>query len=116
MIPSLGASLLALLCAQALPPPDGRPRPHDPTEAARPRTLPLPLPPSADLDDRLPGPDVPTRRPRRARQLDPAVLRALAADDPPIAALRAAATALVLAEPERAHANTDKALDRCAHS
>ncbi len=107
MIPSFGASLLALLCAQALPPPDGRP--HEPTEAARPRTLPLPLPASVDLDDRPSGPDVPPRRPRRPRQLDPAVLRALAAEDPPVAALRAAATALVLAEPERAHSLVERA-------
>ncbi|HEY6475564.1 MAG TPA: hypothetical protein VI456_03230, partial [Polyangia bacterium] len=93
MIPSLGASLLALLCAQALPAPDSRAR--ESTEAARPR--PLPMPEGAGPDDRQPGTDGGPRHPRRARPLDPAVLRALAAEDPPVAALRAAATALVLA-------------------
>jgi hypothetical protein len=98
MIPPLGASLLALLCAQALPPPESRAR--ETSETARPRPLPLPMPAAVDPEDRAPG--VEGRRPRRARPLDPAVLRALAAEDPPVAALRAAATALVLAEPERA--------------
>jgi hypothetical protein len=42
----------------------------------------------------------PPARPRP--QLSPAILRALQAADPPVEALRAAATALVLAEPERA--------------
>ena len=37
------------------------------------------------------------------------MLRALAAEDPPIAALRAAATALVLAEPERARSLVERA-------
>jgi hypothetical protein len=39
----------------------------------------------------------------RERRIDPALWRALAAADPPIDALRAAATALALAEPDRAH-------------
>jgi hypothetical protein len=107
MIPSLGASLLALLCAQALPPPESHS--HESTEAARPRPLPLPMPEGPSPDDRQPGPDGAPRRARRARPLDPAVLRALAAEDPPIAALRAAATALVLAEPERAHSLVERA-------
>jgi hypothetical protein len=107
MIPSLGASLLALLCAQALPAPESHPR--ESTEAARPRPLPLPMPEAIGPDDRLPGPDGVPRRARRSRPLDPAVLRALAAEDPPIAALRAAATALVLAEPERAHSLVERA-------
>jgi hypothetical protein len=107
MIPSLGASLLALLCAQALPASEGRTR--ESTEAARPRALPLPLPQAADPDDRLPSPDGMPRRPRRSRPLDAAVLRALAAEDPPVASLRAAATALVLAEPERAHSLVERA-------
>jgi hypothetical protein len=105
MTPSLGATLLALLCAQALPAPEGRSR--ESTETARPRALPLPMPPAADPDDRPQGPEA--RRPRRSRPLDPAVLRALAAEDPPISALRAAATALVLAEPERAHSLIERA-------
>ena len=105
MIPSLGASVLALLCAQALPPPESRSR--EPPETARPRALLLPLPPAGDPEDRPSGPE--GRRPRRSRPLDPAVLRALAAEDPPVAALRAAATALVLAEPERAHSLVTRA-------
>ena len=105
MTPSLGASLLALLCAQALPAPEGHPR--ESTESARPRPLPLPMPVAVDPDDRPQGPE--GRRPRRPRPLDPAVLRALAVEDPPIAALRAAATALVLAEPERAHSLIERA-------
>jgi hypothetical protein len=99
MIPSLGATLLALLSAQALPAPEGRSR--EPAETARPRALPSPVPPAPDPEDRPPGFE--GRRPRRSRPLDPAVLRALGAEDPPLAALRAAATALVLAEPQRAH-------------
>src|SRR4051812_49460710 len=38
----------------------------------------------------------------RERRLDPVLLRALAAEDPPIDALRAAASALALTEPDRA--------------
>jgi hypothetical protein len=60
------------------------------------------------------SPDADTREPRsgtpeaaagrgRERRVDPALLRALAAADPPIDALRAAASALALAEPDRAH-------------
>ena len=105
MIPSLGATLLALLCAQALPAPESRSR--ESAETARPRALPLPVPPAVEPEDRPSGLD--GRRPRRSRPLDPAVLRALAAEDPPIAALRAAATALVLAEPERAHSLVERA-------
>jgi hypothetical protein len=67
------------------------------------------MPEAGGGDDRLPGPDGAARRARRSRPLDPAVLRALAAEDPPIAALRAAATALVLAEPERAHSMVERA-------
>jgi len=37
------------------------------------------------------------------RRVDPALLRALAAADPPVDALRAAASALALTEPDRAH-------------
>ncbi len=76
----------------------GRGRPPPP--------LPLPFPPNADA--RLPS-EEPPRRPRQSRPLDPAVLRALAAEDPPIDALRAAATALVLAEPGRARSLVERA-------
>ncbi len=108
MIASLGASLLALLCAQALP--RARSHSHESTEASTTRApLPLPLP-EARRRRSPAGPDgARPRRPRRARPLDPAVLRALAAEDPPIAALRAAATALVLAEPERARSLVERA-------
>jgi hypothetical protein len=105
MTASLGASLLALLVAQAAPAPAPEPRLREGGETARPHPLPLPLPGSID---RLP-PEEPSRRPRRPRQLDPAVLRALAAEDPPLGALRAAATALVLAEPERARSLVERA-------
>ncbi|HLK92212.1 MAG TPA: hypothetical protein VKZ18_20125 [Polyangia bacterium] len=101
MIVLPSATLLALLFAQAIAPADARPR--EPAEAARARPLPLPMPP-AEAEPRLPpGGEPPPRRPRPRRALDPEILRALAAQDPPVAALRAAATALVLAEPERAH-------------
>jgi hypothetical protein len=39
----------------------------------------------------------------RERRIDPALWRALAAADPPVDALRAAASALALTEPDRAH-------------
>ncbi len=42
------------------------------------------------------------RRAKRAHPVDPALVRALFADDPPVGALRQAATALALAEPARA--------------
>ena len=104
MTPLLGASFLALLLSQTLPAPDNRAR--DATEGAHPRPLPLPFPPNAEA--RLPS-EEPPRRPRRSRPLDPAVLRVLAAEDPPIEALRTAATALVLAEPGRARSLVDRA-------
>jgi hypothetical protein len=104
MTPSLGASLLALLLSQSVPAPEGRAR--DAADAPHPRALPLPLP--ANVEQRLPSED-PTRRPRRSRSLDPAVLRALAVEDPPIEMLRTAATALVLAEPGRARSLVERA-------
>jgi hypothetical protein len=104
MTSSLGASLLALLLAQSAPAPDGRAR--DAADAPHPRALPLPFPANADP---RPSSDDPPRRPRRSRSLDPAVLRALALEDPPIEALRAAATALVLAEPGRARSLVERA-------
>jgi len=60
-----------------------------------------------------PVPDADARDPRQAgetaanrgreKRVDPAILRALAATDPPVDALRAAASALALTEPDRAH-------------
>jgi hypothetical protein len=97
MTPFLGASFLALLLSQSVSAPENRTR--EAAEAAHPRPLPLPLSPSSDA--RSPS-EEPPRRPRKSRPLDPAILRVLAAEDPPIEALRAAATALVLAEPGRA--------------
>ncbi len=104
MTPLLGASFLALLLSQSVSLPESHAR--DATEPAHLRALPLPFPPNADA--RLPVED-PPRRPRKSRPLDPVVLRALAAEDPPIEALRAAATALVLAEPERARSLVERA-------
>ncbi len=104
MTPSLGASLLALLFSQSMPAPESRTR--EPADAAHARALPLPLPPTPD--SRL-STEEPPRRPRRSRPLDPVVLRALAAEDPPIETLRAAATALVLAEPGRARSLVERA-------
>ncbi len=49
-------------------------------------------------------------RPRhRPAPIDPGVMRALAASDPPVEALRAAATALALAEPARARSLLERA-------
>ncbi|HEY7373241.1 MAG TPA: hypothetical protein VIF57_13850 [Polyangia bacterium] len=55
--------------------------------------------------------DDPARAGRRARdrRLDPVVLRALAASDPPLDALRAAASALALVEPDRARSLVTRA-------
>jgi hypothetical protein len=65
--------------------------------------------PAADAAEAKPEPRPrPPRRPRLPA-LDPAVLRALAAADPPVDALRAAATALVLAEPARARSLVERA-------
>jgi hypothetical protein len=111
MTPAFGASFLALLLSQAAPTPESRTR--DAAEGAHTRALPLPFPPNAET--RLPSEESPrrpeeaSRRPRKSRPLDPAVLRALAAEDPPIETLRAAATALVLAEPGRARSLVERA-------
>jgi hypothetical protein len=86
----LFATGLLPLLAQALPiapGPDVGPEPADPRADARP---------------------LPHRRPR-VPAIDPAVLRALAAADPPVDALRAAATALAAAEPARARSLIDRA-------
>ena len=111
MTPLLGASFLALLLSQAVPAPENRAR--DAAETLHPRPLPLPFPPNADahlpFEDPPRHPEEQPRRPRRSRPLDPSVLRVLAAEDPPIEALRAAATALVLAEPGRARSLVDRA-------
>jgi hypothetical protein len=59
-------------------------------------------PPDADgREPRQPADVAPSRG--RERRVDPALLRALAAADPPVDALRAAASALALTEPDRAH-------------
>jgi hypothetical protein len=68
-----GPLLVAALLAQALPP--------APEDGATPSEPPRPL--------------------RHRRPIDAATVRAMFADDPPVSALRRAATALVLAEPER---------------
>jgi hypothetical protein len=99
MIPFLGASLLTLFVSQALPRADLAGR-----EAADAPALPLPV---SSPDDRV-GSASP-RRARRLRPLDPATLHALFASDPPIEALRAAATALILAEPGRARSLVERA-------
>jgi hypothetical protein len=52
----------------------------------------------------LPNPPAP-----RIRRVDPVVLRALFTDDPPVSTLRAAATALAQAEPERAQSLVTRA-------
>jgi hypothetical protein len=100
MIAFLGTSLLALLISQPLP---GAEVPGRESGDAD-RAAPLPLPSS---DDRL-GSAAP-RRARRAHAIDPVALHALFASDPPVEALRAAATALVLAEPGRARSLVERA-------
>jgi hypothetical protein len=75
------------------------------------QALPLAPPPEPGPDvvePRLDGRPAPRRRPR-APAIDPAVMRALAAADPPVDALRAAATALVGAEPARARSLIERA-------
>jgi len=57
--------------------------------------------PSAESDPRPPSQSATNRAPER--RVDAALLRALAAADPPVDALRAAASALALTEPDRAH-------------
>ncbi|HXJ20279.1 MAG TPA: hypothetical protein VMT03_08600 [Polyangia bacterium] len=64
------------------------------------QALPLGAPPPPAEGE--PSAPEPARRPRRPRPVDPAVVRALFAEDPPVGALRQAATALALAEPGRA--------------
>jgi hypothetical protein len=92
MIDPLCIGLLTLLLAQA----DG------PAPAAAGRLS--PSPPVAEAGDAAP----PTRH-SRDRRVDPALLRALAAADPPIDALRAAASALALTEPDRARSLVTRA-------
>jgi hypothetical protein len=64
----------------------------------------------AQFDAPVPEPDAREPRPPsaseargRERRIDAAVVKALAATDPPVDALRAAASALALTEPDRAH-------------
>jgi hypothetical protein len=92
MIPVCGWGLVALALAQA---PGG-------TTAAE------PIPPEA-ADPAAATPSRRSTRPARAPALDPGTLRALAASDPPIDALRAAASALSLAEPARARSLVERA-------
>jgi hypothetical protein len=80
--------LLTLLLAQA-DGPAGRPPPSAPASEA--------------------GDAVQPARHPRERRVDPALLRALAAADPPIDALRAAASALALTEPDRARSLVTRA-------
>jgi hypothetical protein len=108
MTPLLSAGLMTLLFAQSLPAPERAERSeraeraeHETGDADRAGTLPLPL-----AYDRA---GAAARRSRRTHPLDPATLRALFATDPPIEALRAAATALVLAEPDRARSLVERA-------
>ena len=85
------ATLLALLIAQPSAPTD---RPPDRTA------------------DRAPDRIVEHPAPRRAtpaRRVDPIVIRALFAADPPVDALREAAAALALAEPDRARSTVIRA-------
>ena len=102
MTPWLGASLLALLFSQSLPEADFAGR--GTSDGNRTSTLPLPLP---SPDDRTTG--ATTHHARRAHPIDPATLHALFATDPPVEALRAAATALALAEPGRARSLVERA-------
>lgn len=101
-LPLLGASLLTLLFSQALP--GTEPAGREPRDLERTPTLPVPL---GSLEDRA-GAGAP-RRARHLRPIDPVALHALYAIDPPIGALRAAATALILAEPDRARSLVDRA-------
>ena len=110
MTPLLGASFLALLLSQAVPAPESRAR--DAAEAVHPRPLPLPFPPNTDarlpLKNRRGAPK--SRRDAhegRGPSIPPSCGRC--PRNPPIEALRAAATALVLAEPGRARSLVDRA-------
>jgi len=88
MIDPCGIALLTLLAAQAdAPAPDAPSR--EPASAGN---------DARRFDDAAAG-----AKRARERRVDPALLRALAAEDPPIDALRAAASALALTEPDRAH-------------
>ena len=66
--------------------------------------------PAADSESRdaRPPAQAPANRPPE-RRVDPALLRALAAADPPVDALRTAASALALTEPDRAHSLVTRA-------
>jgi hypothetical protein len=94
MIDLLCIGLLTLLLAQA----DG-PAPPPPAAGRA-----SPSPPAAEAGDAAQS-----GRHSRDRRVDPALLRALAAADPPIDALRAAASALALTEPDRARSLVTRA-------
>jgi len=106
MIAFLSTGLLALLFSQSLT--AGARTDRETADTERSPVLPLPQPPPEDRsNDRSNGAS--TRHPRRAHPLDPLMLHTLFATDPPIDALRAAATALVLAEPGRARSLVERA-------
>ena len=89
--------LLALLIAQPdAPLPEAGPREAPSSTAAE---------PTGRRADDAPRP----ARRARDRRVDPTVLRALAAADPPVDALRAAASALALVEPDRARSLVSRA-------
>jgi len=90
-------ALLVLLMAQPEAPPEPGAR-EAPTAAAS-------SDPASRRADDFPRPG----RRTRDRRVDPALLRALAAADPPIDALRAAASALALVEPDRARSLVNRA-------
>ncbi len=101
MISLVGAQLLALVLGQSI----SRPALPDGEPGEGSRATPLPAGPAdEDLEERGAA-----RRAHRARPLDRETLRALFAADPPVEALRAAATAMVLAEPARARSLVERA-------
>ncbi len=102
----LSASLLTALLSQSLSPSSAGADLPGREAGDTARTPLLPFPPLS-ADERANG-GAP-RRPRRAHPIDPVALRALYANDPPVGALRAAATALVLAEPARARSLVERA-------
>jgi hypothetical protein len=96
MMMFLSGGLLALVMAQVAPPAvDGAPPPARESVRAR----------KADRNDR---PDPRVDAPASELTAAPVVLRALWAADPPVDALRAAATALALAEPARARSLVER--------
>ena len=97
MIDPCCVGLLALLLAQS--------DPSVPEPPARDLQLPTASEPPGRRADDSPR----SARRARDRRVDPALLRALAAADPPVDALRAAASALALTEPDRARSLVNRA-------